>query len=214
MPANWISYGQPVLGPTTLTSLTLGSGPGQTAPPEFLLWNGASGGTITLPPINPSLPVPPGTPSTTPGVGDGFTITFKNVSGQPLTLTPAGSDTIDTYYISAASNIITLRASTANKNWYNMTGLGAGNTRSVAGAATIATTDRYLIISAAAAVTLPAPSNFPVDAPFVTVINTSSGNVTVTPASGNIDGLAALTIATVKEATLLCDGTNFFVVAG
>lgn len=215
MPLYSISTGVPTLD-TTLTSLTLGYGPNQTAPPDLLIYNGASG-TVTLPAINPTLPSPPTTPSTTPGVGDGFTMTIRNQAGNTITVTPAGSDALENVFLGGIGAQVKLQASAADKKWYNVTGTnglaGGGGSRSVAGAATIATTDRYLIDSTASAITLPAPSNFPTGAPFVTVINTSVGNLTVTPASGNIQGVAALTIATLKSATLLTDGTNFFLAA-
>ena len=213
MPLFSISTGQPVLA-TTLTSLTLGYGPNMTAPPDLLVWSAASGGTVTLPAIAPILPSPPTTPGTSPGVGDGLKITIWNTTGNALTLTPAGSDSIDTYFASGVNTKVTLQAQESTTTWKNITGSGAvGPWRYVAGNATIATTDRYLIDTTAGTITLPALSNFPTYTPFITIVS-SNVLLTVAPASGNINGQAALTIAAAKEATLLSDGTNFFATAG
>lgn len=214
MPLYSISTGVPTQT-TTNTALTLGYGPNMIAPPDLLFWACTAGGTVTLPSIESVLPVPPGTPGTSPGIGDGYTIKIKNTTGNALTITPVGSDTIDSYTLGGLNDIVTFQASLYNTNWNNLSASGALYPIKYQTNAnyTVATTDRYLIESTAGTVTIPAPTNFTAYVPFVTIIS-SNVLITVTPASGNINGQASRTIAAAGEASLMTDGTNFFATAG
>lgn len=213
MPLYSISTGVPTFS-TTNTTLTLGYGPGMTAPPDLLLWSCTTGGTITLPAIESVLPSPPATPGTAPGIGDGFVLKIKNTTGNALTLTPTGADTIDGYSVNGTGDLVSLQASLYNTNWNNLSSAGSySSVRYVAGNFTVATTDKVIIDTTAGTGTIPAPSNFTAYVPFVTIIS-SNVLITLTPASGNINGTASRTIAAAGEASLFTDGTNFFASAG
>ncbi len=209
MPQYSISTGVPTFS-TTVTPLTLGYGPNMTAPPDLLFFAATGGGTIVLPAIKSILPTPPGTPGTSPGCSDGYSLKIKNTGGGSVTLTPAGSDTIDAYNINGLNDFVSLQCSLYNTNWNNLSGTGAYSTvRYVSGNFTVATTDKVIIDSTAGTGTLLAPTTYPAYTPFVTVIS-SNVLVTISPTSGNINGLAALTIAAGSQATIFGDGTNFF----
>jgi hypothetical protein len=84
-------------------------------------------------------------------------------------------------------------------------------TRTTAVNTTATTADRFLFVTAVSTVTLPAAANWPAGQQ-LTIKNTSAGNVTVTPASGTINGAANITIAAGLQADLTTDGTNWFTV--
>jgi hypothetical protein len=206
---NPTSTGQNCLVNTTAT-LTLGFGPGQTAPPQLLVQNLSAGGTVTLPKIDQVGPTAPGTPGTTPGIGDGYWLTIKNIAQQVTTITPASGDTCDISAISNNGDVIMLVSDAVNSQWRQISGTLEGArtaTVSTTASTTLAASTRYLIVTTAAhAITIPAGAN--IDVPF-TILNESSGSITITPASGNINTTAAFTLTTLKSATFYGDGTNF-----
>ncbi len=205
---NFVSTGQNTLVNTSAT-LTLGTAGGQTAPPMYLIQNLAAGGTVTLPKINQVPPTAPGTPGTTPGISDGYPLWIKSIAQFPTTITPASGDTADIALISNSGDIVLLVADAANSKWRAYTpstGNSINAITAVAGAATLSANTRYLIESVAATITIPA--TLPVGAPY-TIVNESSGSLTLTPASGTIDTTASFTLTTLKSFTLFTDGTNF-----
>ena len=210
MPFNPIAYQQDDLSVTGST--TLGYGPGQTLPPSLLIYKGTAGGTIVLPPISTVLPTPPATLQATVGTGMGFRITIRNNTSHALTVSPAGSDTIvDTLNLGGQGSEETLQASPYSGGWYRAAmPLQTGAIRTAAGATTLTSADRYVVVTGASTFTIPAPSNFPVGVEFASVINASAGPLTLTPASGNINGATTLSLATQNGVNFLTDGTNFF----
>lgn len=211
---NFISQGQSTLLNTTAT-LTLGSGAGATAPPGLLLQSLAAGGTITLPKINQVAPTAPGTPGTTPGIGDGFPFAIMNLTAFPTTLAAASGDTIFTNVptvVNGTGSMVQLVASSSQSTWYAMdpVGLVGPTVRTVAGAATLASTDRYLVVTTTASTqTIQAPANYQIGQEYV-ISNSTAGSLTLTPASGNINGTASYTLTTGLAARVFTDGTNFW----
>lgn len=213
---NFISTGYNTLLNTTAT-LTLGVGSNQTAPPALLLQSLAAGGTVTLPKINPVGPTAPGTPGTTPGISDGYPITILSLAAFPTTIAAASGDTLGAGIptaINGTGSVISLIASAAQSTWYaiNPVGLVGPTIRTVAGAATLAPSDRFLIITTTAAtIATGAPATYQVGQEYV-IDNTTSGSLTITPASGNINTTASYTLTTLTAARIITDGTNFFTV--
>jgi hypothetical protein len=72
--------------------------------------------------------------------------------------------------------------------------IGQNSNVSVATPATVAPGNNYVVVTSAGALTLPTASSMPAFSP-INVINASGGLVTVTPATGQIAGAAALTVA-------------------
>lgn len=100
-------------------TINFGSGPNQVPLPNLLL-NSASGAvTFNLPPINTTQPVPPGTPAGVVGVGDGFELTIKNISGNGITLqeNTAAGDTKDGPSLATAGAVNQYKASATLKKW-------------------------------------------------------------------------------------------------
>ena len=214
---NFISTGYNTLLNTTAT-LTLGLGPNQTAPPGLLLQSLAAGGTLTLPKINSVGPTAPGTPGTTPGISDGFPITIRNLAAFPTTLAAASGDTLDSILptaLNGTGDSLTLIASASQSTWYSVvpTGGYSGSTiRTVAGAATLAPSDRFLIITTTAAtITIQAPANYQVGQVY-TVTNNTSGSLTLAPASGKIGTTTAYTLTTLLPLSFYTDGTDYQIV--
>lgn len=209
---NSISQGAETL--TVTASTTLGYGPGQTAPPRFLLCSPSASMNVVLPTIPPVLPSPPGTPGTSPGTGDGLLITIRNLTAYNVTVTAGGSDTVfDAPMLNGAGATANLCAVLGKGYWYNLISpFGAAGVRSISGTASTATTaDRYIITPTAGTVNILAPSAYPVGVEFLTIINTSGGSDTITPASGTIAAVgASLTLTTTISAGLMTDGTNFY----
>lgn len=211
---NFISQGNSTQVNTTAT-LTLGVGAGQTAPPGLLLQSLAAGGTVTLPKINQVGPTAPGTPGTTPGISDGFPLTILSLTAFPTTITAASGDTLAAGIpaaLNGTGSIIQMVASSSQSTWYpmNTVGLVGPTVRTVAGAATLLPSDRFLIITTTAAtITIEAPANYQVGQEYI-VDNTTSGSLTLTPASGNINTTASYTLTTLTAARVITDGTNFF----
>ena len=209
---NSISQGAETL--TVTASTTLGYGPGLTAPPRLLLCNPSASMNVVLPTIPSVLPNPPGTPGTAPGTGDGLIITIRNLTSYNVTVTAGGSDSInDAPMVNGAGATASLIANLGGGKWYSIVSpWGAAGVRSISGTASTATTaDRYIITPTAGTVNILAPSAYPVGVEFLTVINTSGGSDTLTPASGTIAAVgASLTLTTTISAGLMTDGTNFY----
>lgn len=208
---NPTSSGQNTLVNTSAT-LTLGFGPGYTAPPQLLVQNLSAGGTVTLPKINQVGPTAPGTPGTTPGIGDGYLLILKSITWNTTTITPASGDTCDVAALTNSGDTCILQSDAGNSKWRSVSGQlvgGATQIATAAGNATIATTTRYQIVSAAATITIPATLN--VGQP-VTIMNESTGSLTVTPASGTIGTTASYTMSTLTSITFIGDGTNFHLI--
>jgi hypothetical protein len=191
----------------TNVALVLGTGPSQTPTPMYLIQNLAAGGTVTLPKINQVPPTAPGTPGTTPGISDGYTLLIKNIAQFPTTITPASGDTCDVALISNSGDAVWLEADAANSVWRAITPGGAATgITTAAGATTLSPNTRYLILSAAATVTI--PTTLGIGRPY-TIINESTGSLTLTPVSGTVDTTASFTLTTLKSFTVFTDGTNF-----
>lgn len=205
MNINAISTGQNTSVNTTAT-VVFGAGPGQVATPGLLLQNLSAGGTITLPKINQVPPTAPGTPGTTPGIGDGYMFYIKNIAQQPTTILAASGDTTDVALMTNINDSVLLIADASNSKWRNFGGSGSVNQFvSSAVANTLATNTRYLLMTAANTVTI--PSTFPNYQPF-SVMNESVGSVTITPASGTVNTTVSFTLTTLKGCTLIFDGVN------
>jgi hypothetical protein len=181
----------------------------------MLIMNATAATTVVLPPIPPVLPTPPGTPGTSPGIGDGFVLTIRNNSTNAITVSAASGDTLgDALQLGGVGSVETVMAVLGSKTWYRMVNPnGPAAVTSKGAAYTVQTSDRYLITTTATTITLQAPSVYPANQPFVTIINASSGSDTITPASGTLYGAASLTLATKVSSTFLTDGTNWYLVA-
>jgi hypothetical protein len=208
---NPTSTGLNVLTNTTAT-LTLGFGPNMTAPPEVLVQNLTASGTVTLPKIGQVPPTAPGTPGTTPGIGDGYPLIIKNIAAFTTTITPASGDTCDVALVSNIGDTVLLVADNGNSKWRAIAPLVTTSNQVVtaSGANTVASTTRYLIMTGAVTITL-TTTTFPNYQP-ITIINESSGSDTITPSAGNINTTASFTLTTLKSATFLSDGTNWHLV--
>lgn len=91
-------------------------------------------------------------------------------------------------------------------------------TITAATAYTMTKSDYFLTLQSltgATTVTLPAPSTVPSGRPFYIQKDGSAQTVTITPASGNIDGGASVTLATgaVHGRIVISDGTAWWTVA-
>ena len=107
---------------------------------------------------------------------------------------------------------VQLVASAGQSTWYPVqpVGLVGSTIRTVSGAATLAASDRFLIITTTAAtITIQAPAAYQIGQIYG-IDNTTGGSLTLTPASGNIQGVAAYTLTTLNVANVFTDGTNFF----
>jgi hypothetical protein len=84
--------------------------------------------------------------------------------------------------------------------------------RSVAGSATLATSDHFLFITAAGTVTLPAPSTALGIHDYT--IKATAQPVTITAASGNLDGVAtgSITLSSYEAVNVFTDATNWYTV--
>ena len=209
---NPISQGQETLVVTSTT--TLGYGPGMTAPPRLLLCNATAAMAVVLPVIPPVMPTAPGTPGTNAGTGDGLMITIRNLANYNVTVTAGGSDTVfDATPINAAGSAVTLMACLSKGYWYApVPPFGAGGIRSISGTSSTATTyDRYIVTPTAGTVNILSPTAYPAGVEVLTVINTSSGSDTITPASGTIAAVgASLTLTTHISAGFATNGTDWF----
>ena len=102
-----------------------------------------------------------------------------------------------------------------NPAWTPIGQIGTSNTTvNVQGVAyTVAATDRYVELTTAVAITLPAATVYPVAKP-VTIMSKGVA-YTVTPASGNIystTGTTAFTGTASSHIEVITDGTNYYVV--
>src|SRR6185312_9201624 len=80
-----------------------------------------------------------------------------------------------------------------------------------AGASTISPAAGLVLVTAASTQTLPAPANWPVGQP-VTIKGVNAA-VTITPASGTIDGAATKVLGVYGVATVTTDGTNYLILS-
>lgn len=80
-----------------------------------------------------------------------------------------------------------------NPVWVVLAYFGAGTERVTTAPTTVTTTDTNLVITNAGAVTIPAAASLPAGTP-IAIMDASSGAVTITPVSGTISGLAAVTL--------------------
>ena len=103
----------------TSTSVTLGYNPGNTYPPRVLVLYPGATATVTLPPINTTLPT---ATSTNYAVGAGpLMITIKSLSGSVVNVSGNGTDAInDAIVISSTNAVATLVASMTDKTWYKI----------------------------------------------------------------------------------------------
>lgn len=195
----------------TATTLTLGFGPSQTPPPQMLVQNLSAGGTVTLPPINSVVPSPPSTTNTQPGVGDGYVIYIKSIANQNTTIAAASGETTDVALQTHSGDVTILQSDAQNSKWrsiFNGSASSGGNVITTVGAATtLAVTTRYLIVTAAATITLPT-ATAPVGQAYA-IINESNGSLTITPASGTVNTTASFTLTTLKSAQFISDATNW-----
>ena len=129
-----------------------------------------------------------------------------------VTVTPAGSNTINgqtgDYILYTGYQTLNI-TSDGSSGWDRTSGTGPTATRAAASATTVGPSDRYLLVSAGAAITLPAATSFPVGQA-ITVKNTGVVNSVVTPAQGNIDGYAAATINPYVSVGYITDGSNYY----
>jgi len=186
-------------GPRNLTTVTASTTLSTVY--KTVLANASSAGfTITLP--------------TVATANTGFNPTIIRVDStpaNPITVTPAGSNTIlgltGNYYLNSQYQILDL-LSDGSSNWerYSTPPLSL---RSVSAAATLTTSDRNVLVTAGATITMPSAATFPVGLP-ITVRNASAVNVTLAPAAGTIDGYTNLTVMPYNSATVLSDGSNYF----
>jgi hypothetical protein len=192
----------------TSASLVLGFGAGMTAPPQMLVQNLSASGSVTLPKIDSVLPSAPGTPGTAPGIGDGYLLIIKSIAQYTTTITPASGDTCDVSYVTNVGDVVLLQVDAQNSKWRAVAPITTNTNQyvSVAAASTLAATTRYLLVTAASTQTINTTIE-PTFQPF-TIINESSGSLTITPSSGNIDTTASITLGTLKSTTLLFDGVN------
>lgn len=210
---NPISYGQDTVLNTTAT-ITLGFGPGNMAPPRLLLMNVTQGATVNLPPISTGEPSVPGTLTAAVGVADGFVLTIKSLTNNPVTITPNGSDAADTIVLGAAGLVTNLIASVPGAKWYVVAG-GGGESRTtnrlVTGNATLAVSDRYLLDTASGTITLQTAALYPSYAPY-TIVRDISGATTLTVSPTSPALINAVNLASISSAsgTFYTDGTNWF----
>lgn len=117
---NAINYGPDVLAVTT--GVTFGYIPGLQIPVRELVVSAAAGVTVILPPINPTLPTPPGTPGTLPGSGDGLQITIRNATTNAITVAATAGDTLAdaTTLTGTAGAVASFICSTLQQNWYKL----------------------------------------------------------------------------------------------
>ena len=209
---NPVSYGVDAL--TLTNGVTLGFGPGMTAPPRLLVITPTANTAITLPAITPTQPSAPGTPGTSPGVADGFIITIRNAAAYNVTVAAATGNTLaDTLMLNYNGSIETIQACSSNTKWYRIVPVyGAAGFRTVGGTVTVTTTDRYInVATATTTVNLLAASNYPAGAEFVTIMNYSGGSISIAAAGNSINTTASPYVVSTKIATgILTDGTSFF----
>lgn len=105
-------------------------------------------------------------------------------------------------------------ATNSTVTWNAVGRIGTNGNRSIAAPTTIVPGDQYVVITGAGAVTLPTASTMPAFGQ-VDIINASGGSVTVTPATGQIAGAAALTVANNTGYALVpSSGTVWYTVVG
>lgn len=171
-------------------------------------------------------------------VSTGFTSLFNNVGAQTVTIVSATGATIVSLTSGTAWEIYLTDNSTESGTWRTFqygASVSVADAAALAGAglkAILTTLNQsmpvssksvnYVIVEAdrakavvwtagAGAFTLPSAATVGADW-FVICKNLGSGDLTVTPPSGTIDGAASLTLAAGASAFIDCDGTNYFTV--
>lgn len=207
---NPVSYGVDAL--TLAGPVTLGFNPGMTAPARLIVITPTANTSITLPPIAPTPPTAPGTPGTSPGVGDGYMITIRSAASYNVTVSAASGNTLaDNLVMNYVGDIESLMACESNTKWYRLVNpFGASMYRKAGAPVTVATTDRYLNIGTAGTITLLAPTAYPYGVEFVTLLDPAGVTYTIAPASGNINGAAAVTVSSAISVGVLSDGSAFY----
>jgi hypothetical protein len=133
-------------------------------------------------------------------------MTIKNTAAYLITVTPAGSDTTDITYCPGPGTI-NLIASAADAKWYssvparNLAFLNKGV------AYTLSVADRYVAVTTAVAISLPAATGVSAGQEFTVTANGVA--CTVTPVSGNISGVAAITLASGAACGVISDSTQW-----
>jgi hypothetical protein len=173
--------------------------------PRFLFVNGTSAGfTVTLPAI--------GTAATQASAGYMLAIERSdNTIANPVTIAPSGSDTIKgvtgNFLMYTQGQVVSLVSD--GTSWYRQS-VSPEGFRSLNPPFTVNTSDRVVIAAAAGTVTMPAATAWPIG--YVVAVKNITASLTITPASGNIDGTASRTLAANAFAQICSDGTNYFVV--
>lgn len=137
----------------------------------------------------------------------GVTRTIK-ATAQPVTISPA-SGNLD----GSASAAITLSTNEAvnvltdGVSWYSFVGDPPYQVNAPTPPATLTVRDRY-VISGAGALTIPAAASWVIGRPLT--VHATASSVTITPASGNIDAAAAVTLTAAQTATIISDGAALY----
>jgi hypothetical protein len=118
--ANSISY-----GPETqlfTSGVTFGYTPGLTSPVREAIMSASAGGTIVLPPTNPTYPNPPGTPGYSPGSGDGLQITVNTANTQAYTIAVTSGDTLanGATLTGTVGLVASFISDASNSTWYKL----------------------------------------------------------------------------------------------
>ena len=210
-PAVWVVTSISGVTPTFTAFANVGSNPVSTVTAnttvatsaKTLLANAVSAGfKITLPAI------------ATANKGFAPRIIKSDTSTNPVTVTPSGANTINgqtgDYVMNTPYQAMEI-ASDGSSNWDRVLGSVPSNQRSAGSATTVTPADSYILVSAGATITLQAATAYPVGQE-VTIRNISTANVTVTPAQGNIDGYASLTLNPYASVGVVTDASNWWTV--
>jgi hypothetical protein len=196
------TYVGAVKGVTTLTSSTTVSTTAST-----VLANATSAGfTVTMPTM--------GTSSGQAYAGYSVAIVKSDSSANPVTVVPVGTSTLNglsSVVLYSQYESVDYRATgTANGVWYKTAQDGNRALRTVGAPVTISTSDQVVISTTAGTISLVAATAWPVGQ--VVAFRPQGVTVTITPASGNINGAASLTQTTGQFVQITGDGSNYFVI--
>ena len=169
-------------------------------------------------------------------VSTGYTVVFYNAEASTVTVKDTGGNTLLTVASGLAWQIYLRDNSTANGLWRTFeqgAGTSTANAASLAGPGLkadgtvlettldpVAQPTSYVILEADRATvqmwtgasgtfTLPSAASVGADW-YVGIKNAGTGSVTITPASGTIDGSASLILAVDESAWFYSDGTNYY----
>jgi hypothetical protein len=135
-------------------------------------------------------------------------------TAQPVTITAASGGNLDgvtlgSIYLSTNQDVTLYTDGLTN--WYTVGRDYSEHTNTPGAAYTLSPlSDRY-ILAQAGTITVPAPASWPLGQTFT--IYATASSVTIAPASGNINGVAAVTLAANHAGTYFTDGTNFFAIS-